>query len=239
MESHKRGQVNISYDREGDGPPVLLLAPGGMRSANNFWNNMPWNPREKLQNQFELIGMDQRNAGDSIAPITKDDNWDTYKQDQISLLDYLEVEKCHLIGMCIGGPFIANLLKTYPERFKSAVMLQPVGIEENRQAFYDMFDDWAKDIMNQESGPTSETMEKFKHNMWDGEFLISTTEQEVSSIQNPLLIFMGDDLYHPQSTSRKIAELAPNATLIEKWKNPELLESTNSLVIDFLKQHSE
>ena len=239
MESHKRGQVNISYDREGDGPPVLLLAPGGMRSANNFWNNMPWNPREKLQNQFELIGMDQRNAGDSIAPITKDDNWDTYKQDQISLLDYLEVEKCHLIGMCIGGPFIANLLKTYPERFKSAVMLQPVGIEENRQAFFDMFDDWAKDIMNQESGPTSETMEKFKHNMWDGEFLITTTEQEVSSIQNPLLIFMGDDLYHPQSTSRKIAELAPNATLIEKWKNPELLESTNSLVIDFLKQHSE
>ncbi len=239
MESHKRGQVNISYDREGDGPPVLLLAPGGMRSANNFWNNMPWNPREKLQNQFELIGMDQRNAGDSIAPITKDDNWDTYKQDQISLLDYLEVEKCHLIGMCIGGPFIANLLKTYPERFKSAVMLQPVGIEENRQAFYDMFDDWAKDIMNQESGPTSETMEKFKHNMWDGEFLITTTEQEVSSIQNPLLIFMGDDLYHPQSTSRKIAELAPNATLIEKWKNPELLESTNSLVIDFLKQHSQ
>ena len=239
MESHKRGQVNISYDREGDGPPVLLLAPGGMRSANNFWNNMPWNPREKLQNQFELIGMDQRNAGDSIAPITKDDNWDTYKQDQISLLDYLEVEKCHLIGMCIGGPFIANLLKTYPERFKSAVMLQPVGIEKNRQAFYDMFDDWAKDIMNQESGPTSETMEKFKHNMWDGEFLITTSEQEVSSIQNPLLIFMGDDLYHPQSTSRKIAELAPNATLIEKWKNPELLESTNSLVIDFLKQHSE
>lgn len=239
MESHKRGQANISYDREGDGPPVLLLAPGGMRSANNFWNNMPWNPREKLQNQFELIGMDQRNAGDSIAPITKDDNWDTYKQDQISLLDYLEVEKCHLIGMCIGGPFIANLLKTYPERFKSAVMLQPVGIEKNRQAFYDMFDDWAKDIMNQESGPTSETMEKFKHNMWDGEFLITTTEQEVSSIQNPLLIFMGDDLYHPQSTSRKIAELAPNATLIEKWKNPELLESTNSLVIDFLKQHSE
>ena len=118
-------------------------------------------------------------------------------------------------------------------------MLQPVGIEENRQAFYDMFDDWAKDIMNQESGPTSETMEKFKHNMWDGEFLITTSEQEVSSIQNPLLIFMGDDLYHPQSTSRKIAELAPNATLIEKWKNPELLESTNSLVIDFLKQHSE
>ena len=31
---------------------------------------MPWNPREKLQDQFELIEMDQRNAG-LTAPITK------------------------------------------------------------------------------------------------------------------------------------------------------------------------
>ena len=52
MEFYKRGQTSIAYEREGDGYPILLLAPGGMRSANNFWNNMPWNPREKLQDQF-------------------------------------------------------------------------------------------------------------------------------------------------------------------------------------------
>ena len=238
MESYKQGQATISFEREGDGHPILLLAPGGMRSANNFWNKMLWNPREKLQNQFELIGMDQRNAGASTAPITKDDNWDTYKEDQVSLLDHLQVEECHLVGMCIGGPFIVNLLKTYPERFKSAVLLQPVGIDQNRQAFYDMFDDWAGEIINQQSEPTAETMAKFKSNMWDCDFLITATEEEVSSIKNPLLILMGDDLYHPQSISRKIAELAPNATLIEKWKSPELLENTNKAVIDFLKHHS-
>ena len=182
--------------------------------------------------------MDQRNAGTSTAPITKNDNWDVYKEDQISLLDHLEVEKCHLVGMCIGGPFIANLLKTYPERFKSAVMLQPVGIDQNRQAFYDMFDDWAKEMINEQSGPTTETMTKFKHNMWDGDFLLTATEQEVSLIKAPLLILMGDDLYHPQSTSRKIADLAPNATLLEKWKSSEFLEGANTAVIDFLNQHS-
>ena len=238
MESYKRGQTTITYEIEGDGHQILLLAPGGMRSANNFWNNMPWNPREKLQDQFELIGMDQRNAGTSAAPITENDNWDVYKEDQISLLDHLEVENCHLIGMCIGGPFIANLLKTYPERFKSAVMLQPVGIDQNRQAFYDMFDDWAKEIINEQSGPTTETMKKFKHNMWDGDFLLTATEQEVSLIKTPLLILMGDDLYHPQSTSRKIADLAQNATLLEKWKSSEFLEGANTAVIDFLNQHS-
>ena len=238
MKSHKRGQTTITYEIEGDGQQILLLAPGGMRSANNFWNNMPWNPREKLQDQFELIGMDQRNAGTSAAPITENDNWDVYKEDQISLLDHLEVENCHLIGMCIGGPFIANLLKTYPERFKSAVMLQPVGIDQNRQAFYDMFDDWAKEIINEQSGPTTETMKKFKHNMWDGDFLLTATEQEVSRIKTPLLILMGDDLYHPQSTSRKIADLAPNAALLEKWKSSDFLEGANTAVIDFLNQHT-
>ena len=49
---------------------------------------------------------------------------------------------------------------------------------------------------------------------------------------------MGDDLYHPQSTSRKIADLAPNATLLEKWKSSEFLEGANTAVIDFLNQHS-
>ena len=49
-------------------------------------------PTRRLQDQFELIGMDQRNAGISTAPITND-NWDVYKEDQISLLDHLEVEK--------------------------------------------------------------------------------------------------------------------------------------------------
>ncbi|GIR34698.1 MAG: hypothetical protein CM15mP49_00830 [Actinomycetota bacterium] len=47
MKSYKRGQTTITYEIEGDGHQILLLAPGGMRSANNFWNNMPWNPREK------------------------------------------------------------------------------------------------------------------------------------------------------------------------------------------------
>ena len=34
-----------------------------------------------------------------------------------------------------------------------------------------MFDDWAEEMINEQSGPTTETMTKFKHNMWDGDFL--------------------------------------------------------------------
>jgi predicted alpha/beta hydrolase len=74
--------------------------------------------------------------------------------------------------------------------------------------------------------------------MWDGNFLITADEEEVAKIQTPILILMGDDLYHPQSTSRKIATLAPNATLIEKWKDIKYLDTVNSSIIEFLKRHS-
>ena len=231
----ENGNAKIFYELEGEGPPVLLLAPGGMRSANALWSNMPWNPRESLIHEFKLIGMDQRNAGMSEAPITSTDEWSNYTADQLALLDHLEIEQCHVVGMCIGGPFIAGLLKTAPDRFLSAVMLQPVGIDENQQAFYDMFDNWANDLTD---GPAQEVLEEFRGNMWDGDFLLTASEEDVRQFAHPILLLMGDDLYHPQTTSRKISDLAPNVTLVERWKNPEILEKTNSTIRSFLAQHS-
>ena len=231
----ENGNVKIFYELEGEGPPVLLLAPGGMRSANALWENMPWNPRESLIQEFELIGMDQRNAGMSEAPITSTDGWSNYTADQLALLDHLGIEKCHVVGMCIGGPFIAGLLKTAPDRFLSAVMLQPVGIDGNQQAFYDMFDNWANDFTD---GPAQKVLEDFRGNMWDGDFLLTASEEDVEQFANPILLLMGDDLYHPQTTSRKISQLAPNVTFVEHWKNPETLEKTNTIIQSFLAQHS-
>ena len=75
MAFFENGDSKIFYEVEGEGTPVLLLAPGGMRSANTLWENMPWNPRKSLIKKFKLIGMDQRNAGKSEAPISPTDGW--------------------------------------------------------------------------------------------------------------------------------------------------------------------
>ena len=72
--------------------------------------------------------MDQRNAGgQSRAPITARDSWDSYTQDHIALLDHLRIDRCHLYGQCIGGSFILNLIKKQPERVAAAVLAQPIG----------------------------------------------------------------------------------------------------------------
>ena len=52
---------------------MAAAVPGGMRSANELWENMPWNPRAALSGDYRVIGMDQRNAGRSTAPVTADD----------------------------------------------------------------------------------------------------------------------------------------------------------------------
>ena len=232
------GTRSIHYDVEGDGYPVLLIAPGGMRSANDLWSNAPWNPRTALAGQYRLVGMDQRNAGRSTAPISAYDGWDTYTADQLALLDHLGIDRCHVVGMCIGGPYIVNLLTTAPERFSAAVLLQPVGISDNREALYEMFDQWAEGIAVRHPEATEADWRSFRSNMWDGEFVLTATPEEVAGCDTPMLVAMGNDLYHPSSTSREIADRAPNVTFVETWKEGHSLEEFDGVARGFLGEHT-
>ncbi|MDJ0767601.1 MAG: alpha/beta hydrolase [Ilumatobacter sp.] len=238
MPVYEHEQIAIHYDDEGDGFPVLLIAPGGMRSANDVWNTTPWNPRAALGGEYRLIGMDQRNAGRSTAPISPGDGWATYRGDQLGLLDHLGIDRCHVLGMCIGGPYIMGLLRAAPERFESAVLLQPVGIDDNRGAFEEMFEGWVAEIGPAHPSVSDDDWASFRRNMWDGEFVLTATPAEAAAVETPMLVLMGNDLYHPRSTSRALVAAAPNATLIEQWKEPEHLATTDAAIKDFLAEHT-
>jgi pimeloyl-ACP methyl ester carboxylesterase len=233
-----RGPVRLSYDIEGHGYPVLTLAPGGMRSANDLWNRMPWNPRTALRDTYQVIGMDQRNAGRSFAPVTGNDDWTTYAADQLALLDHLGVEHCHLVGMCIGGPFIMGLLAAAPSRFRSAVVLQPVGIADNRPALRHLFDEWAAAAAPDHPEATPGDWISLGDRLWGGELLLAVTRAQVAACTTPLLVLMGDDLYHPQTISRELAALAPRATLVERWKEAEVIATTDATIKRFLAEHT-
>jgi pimeloyl-ACP methyl ester carboxylesterase len=238
MAIFENGPVTIHYDVEGTGFPVLLIAPGGMHSANDIWNRMAWNPRAALRDRYRVIGMDQRNAGASTAPVSANDDWATYTADQLALLDHLAIDKCHVIGMCIGGPYIMGLLREAPQRFASAVLLQPVGIDGNTAVLMEMFQAWASTLAPAHPEASADDWAAFADNMYGGEFVLSVDRADVEACPTPMLIFMGDDIYHPQSTSRELAALAPNATLIEQWKDDELLATTDATIKEFLAAHS-
>ena len=238
MPTFVNGPIQLHYDIEGRGYPIFLLAPGGMRSHNDMWPNMPWNPRAQLLADYQLIGMDQRNAGQSVAPVSSRDSWSTYASDQLALLDHLGVDECHVIGMCIGGPFVLQLLKTAPERFRSAVLLQPAGVDTTNEPLLEMFAQWAEATAPNHPEASEADFASFGDRMWGGEFVLSATRDEVAACETPMLVMMGNDQYHPQSLSREIAELAPNVTFVERWKEPEFLEQTDATIKQFLAEHS-
>lgn len=234
MPVFERDATRIHYEVYGDGFPVLMLAPGGMRSSIPVWDQVPWNPIETLSSRYRVIAMDQRNAGQSTAPITATDGWQDYTADQVALLDHLGVDRFHAAGMCIGGSFIMGLVEAVPDRIASGVMFQPIGFDDNRQTFFELFDGWAEEIKSNHPAVSDEDWAQFRSTMFAGDFLFNVSEDVVAKCHIPLLVLIGTDIYHPEKTSRRIAEIAPQAALVEEWKEGAHVASAKQSMLDFL-----
>lgn len=229
-----RGDAQLYYEEHGSGFPVLLIAPGGMRSNVDYWQNTPWNPIEQLAPHYRVIAMDQRNAGRSRGAISGADGWDTYTGDQLALLDHLGVERFHVAGMCIGGSYIMALIDAAPQRVASGVVFQTIGLDGNRQAFYDMFDSWANELRPSRPEVADGDWEAFKERMYGTDFLFTVSREFTAACTTPLLVLLGNDLYHPESSSRDLVALARNAQLVERWKDPADQPAAKAAVEQFL-----
>ena len=233
----RRDGAEIHYEVHGSGFPVFTLALGGMRSTGSFWEKAAWNPVEQLSGHYQVITMDQRNAGSSRAPVTGQEGWETYTADQLAVLDELGVQRCHLIGMCIGGPFALALLRAAPERFARAVLLQPIGLDDNRDAFLAMFDEWRDELAPSHPETDAPAWDSYRSNMYGGEDrLFSLPESVLPTIGTPMLVLRGNDQFHPSSASELVASAVPGAQLVQLWKQPEYLPVTHTTITDFLAQ---
>ena len=240
MSVFEKDGASIYYEEAGEGPAILLIAPGGMKSSIQAWSAAPWNPLDELQGSFRVIAMDQRNAGNSKGTINAKDGWHTYVEDQIDLMDHLEIDQFMVAGMCIGGPYIFKLLEKAEARIKACVVFQTIGRDNNREEFYTMFDNWAGDVKSDQGPASGEALRGLRENMFGGERVLFSVEDDfLQSIQVPMCVLMGSDLYHPESASRFVADLVRKSLFIEEWKEGEEKEKAKTEVIDFLLAHSK
>ena len=133
--------TRIYYEVRGQGFPLLLFAPGGINSQVSFWANSPVNPFD-FADEFMVIGMDQRNAEHSPAPLAAP-TWEDHVADQLAVLDAVGVERTLLWGGCIGVAYVLRFIQEAPQRVVAAVGQNPVGLfagVNTRETFFKMFE---------------------------------------------------------------------------------------------------
>jgi len=226
---YEKGPVRIHFVEAGSGYPLLLIPGGGLNSSISFFTgNSPFNPLEEFKGEYRCIAADLRNAntGQSSGPLDIDRPWDSHTDDQLALMDHLGVDKFVVMGFCIGGPFIWNLLKRAPDRVAAAVLAQPVGFRpEMPTLLYDgSMKGWGPDLVKRRSDITMDMIEKYLTRLYKNpaDFVFTVTRDFVRNCQTPVLVMPDDIPPHPYAVAMESAMLAPKAEVtMFPWKEPK------------------
>ena len=243
---YEKGAVRIHFQEAGSGFPLLLIAGGGLNSTiSSFSRSSPFNPIEEFKGEYRCIASDLRNAdgGHSSGPLEIDRPWDAYTDDHLGLLDHLGIDKFMVMGFCIGGPFIWNLLRRAPDRIVAAVLAQPSGSRpEMRDLFYEgNMKTWGPALTARRPEITMEMVDKFLTKMYrtNPDFVFTVTRDFVRNCQTPVLILPDDIPAHPYAVAMEAAMLAPKAEVgMFPWKEPkERIPLAVRQIRSFLRAH--
>ena len=241
---YEKGPVRIRYQEAGSGFPLLLIAGGGLNSVMAGLATSPFNPIEEFKGEYRCVFADLRNAnpGQSSGPLEIDRPWDAFSDDHLGLMDHLGIGKFMVLGFCIGGPLIWNLLKRAPDRVVAAVPAQPVGFRpEMPTVLYDNgITNWGPEFIKRRPGVTMEMVDRFLTKMYrTNDFVLSVTRDFVRNCQTPVLILPDDIPAHPYAVAMECAMLAPKAQVsMYPWKEPkERIPLAVRHIRSFLRAH--
>ncbi len=246
MGTYEKGNVRIHFEETGSGYPLLVIAGGGLNSTiAGLARSSPFNPMEEFKSEYRVIASDLRNAnaGQSSGPLEADRPWDSFTDDHLGLMDHLGINKFMVLGFCIGGPMIWNLLKRAPDRVVTAVLAQPSGSRpEARDLFYEgNMKNWGPELVAKRPEVTMEMVDKFLTKMYrtNPDFVFTVTRDFVRQCQTPVLILPDDIPAHPYAVAMEAAMLAPKAEVsMFPWKEPkERIPLAVRQIHSFLRAH--
>jgi hypothetical protein len=132
-----------------------------------------------------------------------------------------------VLGFCIGGPFIWNLLRRASDRVVAAVLTQPSGSRpEMPDLFYqNNIKGWGPALCEHRPDVTMEMVSDFLNNMYTkrADFVFTVTRDFVRNCRTPILVLPDDVPAHPYAVAMETVHLAPNAQVsLYPWKaSPE------------------
>lgn len=122
------GPVRVYRFGPPTGPVVVLLHGAGLDTARGVWRRVA---PALGQAGYRVIAVDWPRHGGSRP-------WDGVLDDAFcrlfveELLDQLEVDRCVLMGLSLGGGVAIGFALDFPERVRALVVLGPGGLEERR-----------------------------------------------------------------------------------------------------------
>ncbi len=108
--------TELHYLRAGEGEPLLLIQ--GMSATHLTWGR-PF--MDEMEDSFDCIVFDNRGmglSGEAEMPFTIAD----MAADTVGLLDALELETAHVVGISMGGMIAQELALAHPERIRTLTL---------------------------------------------------------------------------------------------------------------------
>jgi pimeloyl-ACP methyl ester carboxylesterase len=134
--------IRTRYEVIGDGPPLLMYAPGGFNATIETWSTQSIYAKvkflEHLPKHYTCIIFDRRECGQSGGRVQRI-VWADYVRQGTGLLDHLKVDKAHIMGGCMGVSCALAFGWILPQSTLSMVLFWPVGGPRYRLSSHQRF----------------------------------------------------------------------------------------------------
>jgi pimeloyl-ACP methyl ester carboxylesterase len=115
MPKAKIGEIQINYEEYGQGTPLIMILGLGQDIAT--WGFQI----SEFSNHFRLIIFDNRDSGKSSL-CSEFYSTETMARDCTGLMDYLGIDRAHILGTSMGGMIAQQVALNAPERVINLIL---------------------------------------------------------------------------------------------------------------------
>ncbi len=227
--------LQINYELSGKQDAAVVILSHSLGCNLNMWDPQV----DSLESRFRVLRYDTRGHGGSDAPKAPY-TLEQLVEDAVGLMDVLNIDAAHWIGLSMGGMIGQGVALSYPGRLKSLVLsdtgaimpdeAQPIWdkrINEAREGgmearIQETFEDWFTPEFLKENPAV---LEKIRQQLLSTPVAgyIGCIEafrrinyiNQLSKIKIPTLIIVGEkDFGTPVEASRAMYERIPNSRLV-------------------------